>query len=269
MSTIKSQFKATLKKEWLEVVREKKLLSYILVAIGFMVVNIVFQVIFKLNIDTESLGVVIVDSNWYISQTTYNTFILGLNLVMVLVFTRNTVTKELKDKKMTVPYFLGLKPIVNITSKFIVQIFTPSVIAGLASVINACVTALILDNVTLLSPIYGQINITFGTMMMSSLMVFLSMTVYCLILQSLQALTRNGNIALAITLILLVFGDSFGEIFNIASIMPTMFYRFSISLVLTATMNQMILSSIITVSLIILLCVASILVYSDRNDYSL
>ena len=269
MSNVKAQFKATLKKEWLEVVREKKLFSYILVALGYMAMNLICQVIFKININTESLGVVTVDSNWYLSQTTYNSFILGVFLVMVLVFNRNTVTKELKEKQMTVPYFLGLKPMVNITSKFLVQIFTPAIVAGLASVLNACITALLLDNVTIISSIYGQISITFVTMMLSSLMVFLTMTVYGLILQSLQTLTKNGNVALAITLVLLVFGARFGEIFNIASIMPTMFYQFSVTLILSATLNQLLMSTVITASLVVLLTVASILVYTDRNDYSL
>ncbi|MEG2117377.1 MAG: hypothetical protein RRZ69_06825, partial [Clostridia bacterium] len=132
------QFKASFKKEWLEIVRHNKLLSYILLAFGFMALNLVFQTVFQTILLGKWFGAETAKSNWYYSQVSINAFLLGINMIVVLFLNRNVVTRELTEKKLAVPLSLGLKASINIVVKMIIQILVPSIIAFFASFANAC-----------------------------------------------------------------------------------------------------------------------------------
>lgn len=262
------QFKASLKKEWLEILRTKKLFAYLLLSFGFLIVNLIFQSVFQMYvINSQSVSYAI--ANWYTSQTSFNTYLLGINLIVVLFVNRNVVTKELSEKKLAVPLALGLKSSINITSKMAVQILVPSIIAMLASMTNACLSALILDNVAVGIVNVGMVSINFLNMIVSALCVLVTMVILMMFLVSLQALVRNPNISLILSLTVLIAGDNVVNLLGVSAFTPVAFYSYALNIINTSTASEMILSSIITISIVILMAVAGVLVYTDRNDFAL
>ncbi|MEG1520261.1 MAG: hypothetical protein RR458_04660 [Clostridia bacterium] len=264
-----TQFKASFKKEWLEIVRENKLLSYLLLALGFMTLNMVFQTAFETIIFSNWFGEKSSMSNWYFSQASFNSFLLGINMIVVLFLNRNVVTRELTEKKLAVPLSLGLKASINITAKMLMQVLVPSAIALFASLANACLTALFLKNTPVVLGNFGVVSIGFSTMIYSALCVFVTMVIMMTVLLALQALIRNANIALILTLVILLLGDNLADVLGVSAFTPVAFYSYAMQLASAATLSQMVLSSLITISVVILTAVAGVLVYTDRNDFAL
>lgn len=265
---IKRQYKASFLREWREITRTHKMTVYVAMAVGYLLVNLLLSYVGFYSYNTLK-GIEISANTRYGFITNFNTFAVGIFLVVALILIRSSVTGELKEKKMVLPISMGLKPYVNITAKYIVQILTPSLIIFIMSVANGLISLALFSDATFISQSIGKINIDASVVFRSAGCVFAIVMFYLVIQFSLSALLRNCNIALIITLAVLVFGDLLVGKTNIATFLPNTLYNYSTMLYVSATSAQFLFSTLITVAIIALFAVASVMVYNDRGDLAI
>ncbi len=259
---LKNQFTASLKKEWLKVVRERKLAIYLVVTFGFILINIALQGFFN---SSAVSGLGGDTASWYTSVTGFNGFVLGVNMVLMLFLNREEVSLEIREKKMQIAFSMGLKPSVNIIAKYIVQVLVPAFICFFASLINVLLSVAFFENISVDVGVLGIVSVDFAGLIISSVCVFVSVMVFLVVQLSFDSLFRNSNLALTVTLAILIFGDSLAGLLNINLFSPTAFYNYALYLAKLSSTTQIILSSLTTFLLLTLLMTSSVLVYSDRN----
>lgn len=265
---MKNQFLASLHKEWMFFTRTKRLSIYTLIAFIFLVIHITGQYFFRINFVANLLGFATSEITWILSQTTFNIFILGLYLSFVLFMTRNAVTRELKEKNLSTPLILGLKPEANLGAKFIIQALIPSIIAGIFSMINAVISILLFEQNSI-SVINTTYIVNFSDLASSAYAVSMVFLLYLVALIAIEVFTKRSILSLVLVLIFYVCSESIFKVSNLLKFTPVVFFDYATTLVSDVSKSQIFLSFAVTIALIILLIVTSMLVYSDRSDYKL
>lgn len=232
--------KGCLKKEWLELVRTKKLLIYLAVAVGIVLMTIflffAMKMVDSIAGETEQLGGLLsMFDMTYSNSIFYYLSMMGTYfIIMVIIMTMRVVSKELEDKKWTLPICSGVKPSHMIASKLIVHT---------AVVIGTFIAASLLHLV--LTVVFFSADISVGSMLFyyAMLLVFVVfMTVFTI---SLNAIIKKGWATCLISILTILFVSSiFGMIpigdSTLSAFSPFLFFD------LSQTANPMISQGIIT-----------------------
>ena len=200
--------KATLKKEFLEVLRTGKFWIYLGTGIGivFMAVMQFFMMeillSFKGIADQMAGMTAIFEMTYSNALIQYMSTMVLLFVIMVIIMTMRIVSKELRDKKWTLPICSGIKPSHMIASKLIVHTAAIAIAFIAASLFHMILTVIFFTaDISLLDVLYY-----YG--------MFLVFLIFITVLTiSLNAIIKIGWLTAVISVFILIFVSSiFGMI---------------------------------------------------------
>ena len=119
-------FTASLKKEWLELTRTRRIWLYGLVIVVCLVCNWVL-VLLNVPVHNSYTEVSYNMQTRYGAVVSFNVCVMTIYLLALLIMLRPIITGELKQKRLVQPFAMGLSPTANIVAKYIIQQVAPTV----------------------------------------------------------------------------------------------------------------------------------------------
>ena len=261
----RKQFLVSLKREWKELVRTRRLYVYIVVAVAVTVVCWLFSATTFTVSDNGSTTMYSMTTRYGMVALT-NKLLLTSYLFISLLLVKPLISQELKEKRLVQPFCMGLKPGVHLAAKYVVQILVPGAIGFLASLINGSIAMLVYPQATVVLGYTKIAYVTFGDVLTASLCVAEVIVFYLLLQMSLTALLRNDNVPFACSLLVLFLGDRLFERVGIIFFTPFVFQEYAEKLYIEATALESVLATAVTLAIWALATIISVMVYDDRSD---
>lgn len=261
----RKQFKISLKREWMEMLRTRRIYIYVFSAVGilagcWLLSTSTFSVSNNLSTTTYLLN-----SRYGMIGMT-NKLFLSVYLFICLLFVKPLIMGEIESKRLVQPLCMGLKPGVHLAAKYVVQIIVPAVIGFVATALNGVLAILVYPKEAVVLGHTKVAYVTLGDVMIASLCVMEVIIFFLLILMSLTALMKNSSIPFALCLVILLFGSAALERVGIIFFSPFVFSEYAEKLYIAATFTEGLLATIVTLAIWALMAILSIMVYDDRAD---
>ncbi len=264
----RKQFYISLKREWKELIRTKRIFIYIFSAIGILTGCWLLSTSTVSVSDSASTTTYALNSRYGMVGMTNNLF-LTVYLFICLLFVKPLITDELEGKKLVQPLCMGLKPGVHLAAKYVVQIITPACIGFVGALINGALAILVYPREAVSLGYIKIAYVSFGDVVLAALCVMEVIIFFLLILMSLTALMKNSSIPFALCLVILLFGSTAFEKVGIIFFTPFVFQEYALKLYIEATVTESLLATFVTLAIWVLMTILSIMVYDDRADMSL
>ncbi|MDR0849923.1 MAG: hypothetical protein LBN07_00350 [Christensenellaceae bacterium] len=200
--------KACLKKETLEVLRTGKFWIYMGAGIGMALMSVMLffmmKVVSSFEVAAEQMaGMMVMFEMTYANSVMYFMTIMGTYFVILaIIMTMRVVSKELQDKKWTLPICSGVKPSHMIASKLIVNT---------AAIVLAFIAASLFHMI--ITIIFFTANITVWDMLYYYAMLLVFIIFITTFTISLNAIIKKGWLTALISILTLIFvSNIFGMI---------------------------------------------------------
>lgn len=264
----RKQFLISIKREWKELIRTRRILVYVFSAIGILAACWLLSTSTVSVSDSTSTTTYALNSRYGMIGVT-NKLLISVYLFVCLLFVRPLITDELEGKKLVQPLCMGLKPGVHLASKYVVQILVPAIIGFFASLINGIIAVLVYPRAAVSLGYIKIAYVSMGDVVLSSLCVMEVIVFFLLILMSLTAIMKNSSIPFALCIVILLFGSTAFEKVGIIFFSPFVFQEYAEKLYIEATITESMLASFVTIAIWALMTILSIMLYDDRADMSM
>lgn len=261
-------FTASLKKEWLELTRTRRIWLYGLVIVVCLVCNWVL-VLLNVPVHNSYTEVSYNMQTRYGAVVSFNVCVMTIYLLALLIMLRPIITGELKQKRLVQPFAMGLSPTANIVAKYIIQALVPSALAFVAVLINGAIACFVFGSGSFYSISTGAINVNFLSVLISALCVFAVVLLYVVMEISVSTYFKSGIMGLAVSLVIMLLGLVYFNTVEISMYMPNLLRLTAMKLATNGTTAQYLFSSMVSVSLVLLFAISATIVYTDRNDLAI
>lgn len=226
------QLKACLYKEFIEIVRGRRIWVYFLVAVGMAALNIFSVFLLKTLLSGDLIGMSFDSLSYFV--TSFNSNMYSTYLLVCVFMMMGLISAEIKTKKWVTPLFSGIKPSNMIYAKLIIHTLVILFCTVIAFLINAVAGAIMFT-----------VDMSLLEIVLSCLYLSIITVYICVLTITLSAITKKSALA-AVTSCVLIFLSSILVMFlKFMLYTPFVFYGFSINTNLKLTTSQTV-SAILT-----------------------
>jgi len=188
------EFKACLKKEFLEAKRGKKFISIFGMSVMFSLFAILYVVIMKfassmIQVDNSEMQVLF-NNTYGASMGFYGAFMTTYFFIVLLFMFSNSISKELNSKQWILPINAGIKPKNLIASKIISGVITVAISFIASALIHLVLTILLCES-------DGK---TIESMLLSYLSIFIFLEFITIVTISLNAISKKRWVPMVVIL---------------------------------------------------------------------